>query len=179
VLISSLPIEISNPGFSPEEMILDKVRAIPVTRICAAMGIDPMVIGLPSDTKTYANYEEAIKAAYYRTIIPLHRRTDKQLTRQCVKDVIGWVDGDKCGRDYSDVECMKQDYTPMLTPLTQAVGKPWMTPNEARSYINLEKMEGADELYEEPPPVVPGDGGSTDRNMAQARKLIAASWAQQ
>jgi HK97 family phage portal protein len=65
-----LPIDLISPSWSPNQMEIGKVRDIPVSRICAAIGGDPMVFGFPSESKTYSNYSEAEDAFGKGTILP-------------------------------------------------------------------------------------------------------------
>ena len=92
------PIEVTTPGFTPEQLVLDKVRSIPVSRIGAALGFDPMVIGLSSEQKTYSNLGEALEAAYELNIVPtqMHQWTRRRRARSCPifwartpKDIVG------------------------------------------------------------------------------------------
>lgn len=68
-----LPIDLISPSWSPNQMEIGKVRDIPVSRICAAIGGDPMVFGFPSESKTYSNFTEAIDAFGKQTILPTLR----------------------------------------------------------------------------------------------------------
>lgn len=112
------PVDIHNPGFSPEQMVLDKVQSIPVQRICAAIGIDAMVVGFPSAQKTYSNYKEAIETAYEGCLIPLQSTIDNQMTKDLQNDVvIGLKPKEYLGRDYSNVRCLQQDQDNLYTRL--------------------------------------------------------------
>jgi len=72
-LIPEIPVDVKQVGFSPEQLVLDKVRSVPAARICSALGLDPIVIGLPSENKTFSNYSEARESAYEMTVVPLQR----------------------------------------------------------------------------------------------------------
>lgn len=81
-MAASYPLEVIKPGFSPEDLVLDKVRNIPASRICSAFGIDPLVIHLPSDNKTYSNYSEAEAQAYNNALLPMLCEFADQLQMQ-------------------------------------------------------------------------------------------------
>lgn len=68
-------------SFSPRDMAIGEMAKHPVTRICAALGIDPMVLGFESPSKTYSNYAEAIDAVGKQTVLPMLRKWSKQLGR--------------------------------------------------------------------------------------------------
>lgn len=112
--VNGIPIDMHVPGFSPEQLVLDKVRSIPVERICAAFGLDPMVLSLPSTNKTYSNYQAAKVAAYDACVKPLHRVIDSQMTRQLMPDMIGTsqtpvTPKDRLARDYTCVAALAED----------------------------------------------------------------------
>ena len=72
------PVDITPTDFKPSEMDLGNIRAVPMDRICAALGGDPMAFGLPSTSKTYSNLEEALDALGNQTIIPTANRFAEQ-----------------------------------------------------------------------------------------------------
>jgi HK97 family phage portal protein len=146
-VVPSFPVEIQNPGFSPEQLALDKLAAISIPRICAAIGVDPMVLGLPSDTKTYSNLREAREGTYEQTLIPMQRTFDSQLARQIRNRLPGFLPGDVLGRDYDSVRALQDDMDKLFARQTRAVGGPWITVDEARSKIGLDPIPGGDVLY--------------------------------
>lgn len=60
-------------GFSPSDMEFQKTKDAAARDIAMAFGVPPMLIGIPGDA-TYANYQEAHRAFYRLTIIPLAKR---------------------------------------------------------------------------------------------------------
>lgn len=76
----SVPVDVVQVGATLDKMIPAQVREANASRICAALGIDPMVLGLPSASKTYSNYEQATDAAYKGTIAPTLMVWGRQLT---------------------------------------------------------------------------------------------------
>lgn len=70
-LIIPSPIKVDKLAWSPEEMALDRMIKDPVARICGALLLDPMVLGLPSDTNvSYDNREQAERGAWNNAICP-------------------------------------------------------------------------------------------------------------
>lgn len=57
-------------GFSPADMEFQKTKEAAAREIALAFGIPPMLLGLPGDA-TYANYQEAHRAFFRLTVIPL------------------------------------------------------------------------------------------------------------
>lgn len=55
---------VSTVGFSPEQLRLDRLPAMALARVAAALGVAPMSLGLPDPQKTYANLAEANRASW-------------------------------------------------------------------------------------------------------------------
>lgn len=60
-------------GFSPSDMEFLKTKEGAAREIAVAYGVPPQLLGLPGDN-TYSNYQEANRAFYRQTILPLVRR---------------------------------------------------------------------------------------------------------
>lgn len=63
-------------SMSPKDMDFMEAKASAAREIALAMGVPPLVLGLPGDN-TFANYAEANKAFWRQTVIPLIARTQK------------------------------------------------------------------------------------------------------
>ena len=57
-------------GFSPSDMEFQKTKEAAAREIAIAFGVPPMLMGIPGDA-TYANYQEASRAFYRLTVLPL------------------------------------------------------------------------------------------------------------
>lgn len=60
-------------GFSPSDMEFQKTKEAAAREIALAFGVPPMLIGIAGDA-TYANYQEAHRAFYRLTVLPLASR---------------------------------------------------------------------------------------------------------
>jgi len=60
-------------GFSPSDMEFQKTKEAAAREIALAFGVPPMLLGIPGDA-TYANYQEANRAFYRLTVLPLVNR---------------------------------------------------------------------------------------------------------
>ena len=60
-------------GFSPSDMEFQKTKEAAAREIATAFGVPPMLLGIPGDA-TYANYQEANRAFYRLTVLPLATR---------------------------------------------------------------------------------------------------------
>ena len=60
-------------GFSPSDMEFQKTKEAAAREIAVAFGVPPMLLGVSGDA-TYANYQEANRAFYRLTVLPLAAR---------------------------------------------------------------------------------------------------------
>lgn len=65
-------------GFSPSDMEFLKTKEAAAREIALAFGVPPQLLGLPGDN-TYANFQEANRAFYRQTVLPLTRRVGSAL----------------------------------------------------------------------------------------------------
>ncbi len=65
-------------GFSPSDMEFQKTKEAAAREIAVAFGVPPMLMGIPGDA-TYANYQEANRAFYRLTVLPLAQRVTAAL----------------------------------------------------------------------------------------------------
>ena len=66
-------------GFSPSDMEFQKTKEAAARDIAIAFGVPPMLIGIPGDA-TYANYQEANRAFYRLTVLPLVSRVTAEIS---------------------------------------------------------------------------------------------------
>lgn len=71
-------------GFSPSDMEFQKTKEAAAREIAVAFGVPPMLLGIPGDA-TYANYQEANRAFYRLTVLPLATRVAANISH--------WVTG--------------------------------------------------------------------------------------
>jgi len=65
-------------GFSPSDMEFQQTKEAAAREIAIAFGVPPMLMGIPGDA-TYANYQEANRAFYRLTVLPLVARVTAAL----------------------------------------------------------------------------------------------------
>ncbi len=66
-------------GFSPSDMEFQKTKEAAAREIALAFGVPPMLLGIPGDA-TYANYQEANRAFFRLTVLPLVTRVSAALS---------------------------------------------------------------------------------------------------
>ena len=109
-LVVPWPVKLEMPGWSPEQLMLEKVFHLSEERICAVLGLSPMVLGLGSglERSTFSNYSEAREAAYYDCLIPIQRMIAEELNAQLLPD-LGDPEAQCVCWDYSDVRALQPD----------------------------------------------------------------------
>ncbi len=65
-------------GFSPSDMEFHKTKEAAAREIAVAFGVPPMILGIPGDA-TDANYQEANRAFYRLTVLPLVQKVTAHL----------------------------------------------------------------------------------------------------
>lgn len=65
-------------GFSPSDMEFQKTKESAAREIALAFGVPPMLLGIQGDA-TYANYQEANRAFYRLTVLPLVSKVTARL----------------------------------------------------------------------------------------------------
>jgi HK97 family phage portal protein len=65
-------------GFSPSDMEFQKTKESAAREIALAFGVPPMLLGVPGDA-AYANYQEANRAFFRLTVLPLATRVTAAL----------------------------------------------------------------------------------------------------
>ena len=66
-------------GLSPKDMDFIEAKNTAAREIALALGVPPMLLGIPGDN-TYSNYQEAQRAFWRQTVLPLVHRTAKALS---------------------------------------------------------------------------------------------------
>ena len=117
-------------GFSPSDMEFQKTKDAAARDIALAFGVPPMLLGIQGDA-TYANYQEANRAFYRLTVLPLATRVAAALAE--------WLGG-YTGDDV--VLAPDLDQVPALSTERDAqwarvVGADFLTDSEKRRLLGL------------------------------------------
>jgi HK97 family phage portal protein len=125
-------------GFSPSDMEFQKTKEAAAREIAVAFGVPPMLLGIPGDA-TYANYQEANRAFYRLTVLPLATRVTSAIA--------DWL---------SDFTGEKMDLRPDLDQVSALAGEreshwrrvseaSFLTDAEKRSLLGLPAQEVGDD----------------------------------
>lgn len=148
---SSIPLSITQLGFSPQDMALASMHDRPEARICAAIGIPAMVIGLMvgNEQRTYDNYGEAKKAAYKDCLLPMCYRWAQTLTRFFKREGM-LEDDERIVFRTSHIAALQEDESERHRRVRETYMAGLLTRNEARNMLGFEDTtNGGDEFAEE------------------------------
>ena len=98
-------------SLTPSELALDSVRRVPEERICSALGINPMVLGLGAglERSTYNNFERAQQAAWEDGMVPLLRTIADAITADLLPEYPETQEGDFVQYDLEQVRALADD----------------------------------------------------------------------
>tara|TARA_R110000787_G_scaffold95809_1_gene198991 strand:+ start:10817 stop:12730 length:1914 start_codon:yes stop_codon:yes gene_type:complete len=130
-------------GLSPKDMDFANLKHMSATDIALCFGVPSQLVGVP-DSQTYANVAEARLALYEETIIPHLRKVSSDLNEWLVPM---FDDRFKIEFDIDSIPALSERVKRTYENVTSAVREGIMTRNEARQQLNLEPVDGADELY--------------------------------
>lgn len=133
-------LEWQQMGLDPEKMQHIEGKNLAAREIAFALGVPPLLLGLPGDN-TYSNYQEANRAFYRQTVIPLAARTARTFTH--------WLAG-ALGKgvylepNIDDLDALAADRKEQWDRIEKAE---FLTINEKREALHYEKVDGGDEVY--------------------------------
>ena len=117
-------------GFSPSDMEFQKTKEAAAREIALAFGVPPMLLGIQGDA-TYSNYQEAHRAFYRLTVLPLATRVTAALSQ--------WL-GDFSGQTVElkpDLDQVSALATERDAQWTRVSGADFLTEAEKRALLGL------------------------------------------
>lgn len=111
VLVMTGPFKVEKVSHKPSEMAFDEIRRKPEERVCAAIGLNPLVLQLGSglERATYSNLEQATRSAWTDGMIPLMRQMAEALTIALLPDYEETQPGDYLEFDVTNVPALQAD----------------------------------------------------------------------
>ena len=121
-------------SLTPRDMDFIEAKHAAAREIALALGVPPMLLGIPGDN-TYSNLQEATRAFWRQTVLPLVNRTAKAL--------IGWLgpafDGDLAlSPDLDQIEALSAEREALWARLEKAS---FLTRNEKRAAVGYGPAE--------------------------------------
>lgn len=123
-------------GFSPSDMEFQKTKEAAAREIAVAFGVPPMLLGLTGDA-TYTNYQEANRAFFRLTVLPLVTRV--------AASVADWLSRYDAGRlvlkpDLDQVPALSSERDDQWKRVSRAK---FLTADEKRALLGLPKLPDA------------------------------------
>lgn len=122
-------------GFSPSDMEFHETKLAAAREIAVAFGVPPMLLGIPGDA-TYANYQEANRAFYRLTVLPLAQKV--------LADLSFWLSGQtgeavevKVDLDQVPALAVERDQL-----WARVAGAAFLTDEEKRVLLGLPRLAG-------------------------------------
>ncbi|RKE72567.1 phage portal protein [Pseudorhodoplanes sinuspersici] len=126
-------------SLSPKDMDFLDAKHNAAREIALAFGVPPMLLGIPGDA-TYANYQEANRALWRDTILPLASRVGVALSQWLAPAYGGQV---RLAIDSDRIEALNNDRAALWERITAA---PFLTLNEKRIAVGYAPVEGGDQF---------------------------------
>lgn len=167
-----IPVVPHEIGTTPEKMALDKIRSVPAERICSVLGLDPMVLGLSSSNKTYANRKEAREGAVEEVDVPLCRSYSMQLSKQLLPDFGMTYPASRIWLDTSGFKELQDDQDALYDRANQSFRSGWLSLNEARLLVGKEPIPNGD-LFAWQLGIEPAKSESTAAKAKMAAELLS------
>ncbi|RBI75736.1 phage portal protein [Roseovarius sp. TE539] len=120
-------------GFSPSDMEFQKTKEAAAREIALAFGVPPMLLGVPGDA-TYANYQEANRAFFRLTVLPLSARVAAALIHW-----LGEFTGERL-RLKPDLDQVPALSAERESQWTRVAGADFLTATEKREMLGLPPM---------------------------------------
>ena len=119
-------------SLSPKDMDFAESKSAAAREIALAFGVPPLVLGIPGDNH-YANYQEANRAFWRQTIIPLINRTQKSFERWLAP---GYAETFTIDYDIDRIEALADE---RATEWTRIGAATFLTDDEKREAVGYGK----------------------------------------
>ena len=126
-------------GFSPSDMEFQKTKESAAREIALAFGVPPMLLGIPGDA-TYSNYQEANRAFYRLTVLPLAQRVAASVSHWLSEHTADTVE---LRPDLDQVPALAAERDAQWKRVADA---DFLTNSEKRSLLGLPRMAEEDEV---------------------------------
>jgi len=168
-VVMSSEIGVEKLSFTPENMALHTMQDRPEARICAMIGINPIVLGftIGLEHSKYSNMREARAGAWEDGIIPRLELIHSELDTQVLSY---YPDSENLSvsAEYHKVPALRDMLNEQMARYSLGVQGPFIAPNEARAGLGLAKLPGLDVCYPAKTATAFGDPGTQGGATGQA-----------
>lgn len=148
-------------GMSFKDMEFEQVRSFTETRICAAFGVDPVLlpswVGIKHGGK-YSNFQMAKQHLWEETIIPSLRRIESKMTSQLLQS-----EGLVARFDLSAITALQENTNEKHSRIREDYQGGLITLNEARTELGYELIDDGDNFARNVVATA-SDGSNSDGN---------------
>jgi len=124
-------------SLSPKDMDFLEAKHSAAREIALAFGVPPMLLGIPGDA-TYANYQEANRALWRQTVLPLASRISAAIA-QWLTPAFG--EHLRIAIDTDRIEALASDRAALWE---RVIAAPFLTVNEKREAVGYSPLDGGD-----------------------------------
>ncbi|SFI66037.1 phage portal protein [Celeribacter neptunius] len=132
-------------GFSPSDMEFQKTKEAAGREIALAFGVPPMLLGIPGDM-TYANYQEANRAFYRLTVLPMVTKVSAAIGHW-LSEMVGEALELKPDLDQVPALAIERD-----AQWARIAGAAFLTDEEKRSMLGLPPLVAEEAPKDDPAP---------------------------
>lgn len=149
--------------FSAEEAQYLETRKLSREEVASAFFIPPTMLGVTQGA-TYSNTRQHHQMLYQDTLGPVMRGIEEDLEQQLLPDLERWTNVRGVYCQFNIAAKLAGDFEEQSSALSTSTGRPWMTANEARTRLNLPRLEGEgyDQLVTPLNVLVGGQASPTD-----------------
>jgi len=126
-------------SLTPRDMDFMEARYAAAREIALALGVPPMLLGIPGDN-TYANYQEANRTFWRQTVLPLVYRTAKSLSTWLAP---AWGNHLELRPDLDAIEALSSEREALWARVERAS---FLTRNEKRAAVGYGPLPDGDDL---------------------------------
>ncbi len=130
-------------GLAPKDMDFIELKNMASREIALCFGVPSQLVGVP-DNQTYNNVAEARLALYEETIIPLAKRIESDFNEWLAPS---FNENLTIKYDLDSIPAMAERRKRIYDNVVNAVREGIISRNEARERLDLEPIEGGDDVY--------------------------------
>lgn len=131
-------MELKRLGFSAREDEWAEVAKLALATVAGVYHVNPVMVGI-LDNANFSNTKEFRKMLYTETLGPTLAMIEDRLNTFLVPRV---SKNDSAYVEFNIEEKLQGDFESQAAALQAAVGRPWMTPDEARALRNMPALGG-------------------------------------
>ena len=161
-------MEWKQASFNPKESEYLEGRKLTREECARAYHIPPPLVGI-LDNATYSNIERQAKMLYTDVLGPWIAMIEQEIELQLLEDL---DDTENVYVEFNIQEKLQGNFEEQTRALQSAVGRPWMTANEARGIMNLAQIANGDELVTPLNVLVGGQANPRDVDPTKATKAL-------